>query len=327
MAFAVTTFALILDRSLLHGRALAAAPRMENSPLIEYGLPASLMIIMAGMGLGLTFGEFRHVVSKPRAMIVGTLAQLFLIPCIAFGIASLMGLGPEIAVGLVIIAACPGGTTSNIFTLLARGNVALSITLTVLASLFTIITIPLFTDYAIEFYAAGTSGDGVTLPVGKTVITLSVVVIIPVIAGMLIRRISLPFAERAERYVGKFGLFILVVLILAIVYATRNEIISLVAQAGPAAAALSIVGIGAGFASSRFLGVSARDGLTIAIEVGIKNGTIGLMVTLTLLQSAQMAIPSAVYGVQMYLFGALLVFWGRKRSPETVPLPTGPESD
>lgn len=298
---------------------------MEQSPLIEYGLPASLMIIMAGMGLGLTFGEFRHVFVKPRAMIVGTLAQLFVIPFIAFGIASLMGLGPEIAVGLVIIAACPGGTTSNIFTLLARGNVALSITLTVLASLLTIITIPLFTNYALEFYAAGSNGDVVKLPVARTVITLSVVVIIPVIVGMIIRRISLSFAQRAERYVGKFGLLVLVVLILMIVYATRNEIIPLVTQAGPAAAALSIFGIGAGFASSKLLGVDVRDGLTIAIEVGIKNGTIGLMVTLTLLQSAQMSIPSAVYGVQMYLFGALLVYWGRKRSPEAVPLQAGQE--
>lgn len=298
---------------------------MEQSPLIEYGLPASLMIIMAGMGLGLTFGEFRHVFFQPRALVVGTIAQIFLIPVIAFGIASLMGLGPEIAVGLVIIAACPGGTTSNIFTLLARGNVALSITLTVLASLLTIITIPLFTNYALDFYAAGAGGADVKLPVGKTVVTLAVVIVIPVVAGMLVRRMSLSFAQNAERYVGKFGLLILVVLILAIVYATRHEILTLLAQAGPAAAALSVVGIGAGFASSKLLGVSLKDGLTIAIEVGIKNGTIGLMVTLTLLQSAQMAIPSAVYGVQMYIFGALLVLWGRKRSEDAVPLQAGQE--
>lgn len=298
---------------------------MEQSPLIEYGLPASLMIIMAGMGLGLTFGEFRHVFLRPRAMIVGTLAQLFLIPCIAFGVASSMGLAPEIAVGLVIIASCPGGTTSNIFTLLARGNVALSITLTVLASLLTIVTIPLFTNYAIELYATGATEDIVRLPVGRTVVTLFVVTIIPVVFGMLVRRSSLSFAQRAEVYVGKFGLFILVALILLIVYATRNEIVSLVLQAGPAATALSIVGIGAGFASSKLLGVTLRDGLTIAIEVGIKNGTVGLMVTLTLLQSAQMAIPSAVYGVQMYFFGALLVLWGRRRSPEAVPLQAGQE--
>lgn len=286
---------------------------MEQSPLIEIGLPVSLMIIMAGMGLGLTFEEFRQVFRRPRAMVAGTVAQILLVPLVAFGLASVMNLGPEIAVGLVIIAACPGGTTSNIFTLLARGNVALSITLTVLASLVTIVTIPLFTNYALALYASGDAEQVALLPVLPTVLTLSVVVIIPVIAGMIIRRISLSFARRTERYVGKFGLLVLLVLILAIVYGTRNEILSLLAQAGPAAAALSIVGIGAGLASSKLLGVGMRDGLTIAIEVGLKNATIGLMVTLTLLQSAQMAIPTAIYGVQMYLFGGLLVLWGRKK--------------
>jgi BASS family bile acid:Na+ symporter len=175
---------------------------MEQSPLIEIGLPVSLMIIMAGMGLGLTFGEFREVLVRPKAMIVGTLAQLFLIPLIAFGLASLMGLGPAIAVGLVIIAACPGGTTSNIFTLLARGNVALSITLTVLASLLTIVTIPLFTNYALSLYSTGDAAEVVQLPVGRTVLTLSIVVIIPVVLGMVIKIGAPTFARRAEGYVG-----------------------------------------------------------------------------------------------------------------------------
>ena len=160
----------------------------------------------------------------------------------------------------------------------------------------------------------------------KTVITLSVIIVIPVLAGMLIRRRSIDFAQRAEKYVGKFGLVVLVVLIAAIVYGTRNEILSLLAQAGPAAIALNLVGIGVGFASSKLLGVNRTDGLTIAIEVGIKNGTIGLMVTLTLLKSAEMAIPSAVYGVLMFIFGGLLVAYGRKQSPTAVHLEHGQRS-
>jgi len=293
---------------------------MEQNPLIEYGLPIALMIIMAGMGLGLTFGDFREVLVRPKAMIVGTVAQVLLIPMLAFGISNLMGLSSAIAVGLVIIAACPGGTTSNIFTLLARGNVALSIVLTVLASLITIVTIPLFTNAALGYYGAGEAETIVQLPVLKTVVTLSVVIIIPVLAGMLIRRRSLESAQRAEKYVGKFGLTVLVILILAIIVGTRDQIVSLLAQAGPAAVALNLAGIAAGIAASKLLGVSLEDGLTIAIEVGIKNGTIGLMVTLTLLQSAEMAIPSAVYGVLMFAFGGLLVAWGRKRSPTALPL-------
>ena len=197
---------------------------------------------------------------------------------------------------------------------------------TQLASLITIVTIPLYTNLALELYSTGESGRAVQLPVLKTVITLSVVVIIPVLAGMLVRRRSLTYALRAGKYVGKFGLLVLVVLILAIVYGTRHQILSLLAQAGPAAIALNLVGVAAGFASSKLLGVSREDGLTIAIEVGIKNGTIGLMVTLTLLKSAEMAIPSAVYGVLMFAFGALLAFHGRRQSPTTLRVEHGQHS-
>lgn len=291
---------------------------MEQSPFIEIGLPVALMIIMAGMGLGLTVRDFHLVVARPKAMVVGTIAQVILIPLLGFALVELMELSPAIAVGLVIIAACPGGTTSNVFTLLARGNVALSITLTVLASLITIVTIPLFTNVALGLYVTGTDEQTVQLPVLRTVITLLAVVILPVLVGMFIRGRSVSFAERAEKHVGKFGLVVLVVLIAVIIYGTRHEIISLLMQAGPAATALNVVGIAIGFASSRFLGVSRGDGLTIAIEVGIKNGTIGLMVTLTLLESAEMAIPSAVYGVQMFVFGGLLVIFGRRQSPSAV---------
>ena len=136
---------------------------MEQSPLIEIGLPVALMIIMAGMGLGLTPGDFRQVVARPKAMFVGTLAQVLLMPLLAFGLAELMGLSPAIAVGLVIIASCPGGTTSNIFTLLAFGNVALSITLTVLASIITIATIPIFTNLALDLYSTGSAEEAVRL--------------------------------------------------------------------------------------------------------------------------------------------------------------------
>ena len=291
---------------------------MEQSPFIEIGLPVALMIIMAGMGLGLTPGDFRQVVARPKAMFVGTVAQVVLMPLLAFGLAELMGLSPAIAVGLVIIASCPGGTTSNIFTLLAFGNVALSITLTVLASMITIATIPIFTNLALDLYSTGSAEEAVKLPVVRTVLSLSAVVVIPVLAGMFVRHRSLPFAQKAEPYVGRFGMFVLILLIAGIVYGTRNEIVSLVAQAGPAATALNVAGIAIGFACSKLFGVSREDGLTIAIEVGVKNATLGLMVTLTFLKSAEIAIPSAVYGILMFIFGGLLVLMGRRQSPNAV---------
>ncbi len=125
---------------------------MESSPLISAGLPIALFIIMIGIGMTLTLRDFRQVAVYPKGMIVGTFAQILLMPVVAFGLAWLFGVSPAIAVGLVIIAACPGGTTSNLFVLLARGNIALSIVLTVSASLITILTLPLFTNMALQHF-------------------------------------------------------------------------------------------------------------------------------------------------------------------------------
>ncbi|MDT0619007.1 bile acid:sodium symporter family protein [Salinisphaera sp. P385] len=286
---------------------------MDQTPLIEIGLPISLMIIMAGMGLTLTLGHFREVLLAPRALIVGTAAQILLIPAIAFAVIEVMGLPPLIAVGLIVVAACPGGTTSNVFTFLAKGNVALSILLTVIASLITIVTLPLFTNVALDLYTTLDADAPLRLPVARTVVTLAVIVILPVAAGMALRARRPALAASAERFVGAFGMLVLALLIVAIVYQTRDDILSLLAQAGPAAAILNIAGIAIGLASGYLSGIALRDALTIAIEVGIKNGTLGLLVALTLLDSPEIAIPSAVYGVLMFGFGALLVAWGRRQ--------------
>ena len=296
---------------------------MQQNVLIELGLPVSLMIIMAGMGLTLTPSDFRRVVVYPRAMIVGSIAQIVLIPALAFALVELLNLSPAIGVGLVVIAACPGGTTSNVFTFLARANLALSIVLTVLASLITIFTIPIFTNAALELYADSSVNAAVQLPVAQTVVTLFGIIVVPVIVGMVIRAKRPAFAKRSEKWVSQFGVAVLAVLILVIVFQTRDQILSLLAQAGPSAVALNVAGIGLGLLCGKLFRLQFDETLTIAIEVGIKNGTIGLLVTMTLLKSAEMAIPSAVYGVLMFAFGGLLVVYGRRRT-QSNPAPEQP---
>jgi len=288
---------------------------MQANPLIEVGLPIALMIIMAGMGLTLTVADFRRVFVFPRAMILGTLAQILLIPALAFALIELFGLTTSIAVGLVVIAACPGGTTSNVFTFLARGNVALSIVLTVIASLVTIFTIPLFTNLALDLYTNVDADAPVRLPVMETIVKLSIIIIIPVLVGMFVRARFEEVAALAERSVSVFGLVVLAVIIVLLVFQTRDQIMMLLSQAGPSAVALNLGGIALGFLFGWLCGISHRDALTIAMEVGIKNGTIGLMVTLTLLDNPEMAIPSAVYGLLMFAFGGLLAAYGRRRLP------------
>ena len=282
---------------------------MESSPLISYGLPIALFIIMIGIGMTLTARDFHRVTVRPGGLILGTIAQILLMPAAALALAWALSLPPAMAVGLVIIAACPGGTTSNLFTLLARGNVALSIVLTISASMITIMTLPVFANYALKLYY-GTQ-QAIALPFLKTVLMLSLIVLLPVTIGMVIKTLRPSLAARAESGVSIFGGLVLVLLIVGIVYGIRDRFLELMAQAGPATLALNILGIGLGLLSAKLVGLGKREGLAIATELGIKNGTLGLMVTLTLLHSNDMSVPSAIYGVVMFPIGFLLVTYGR----------------
>ena len=286
---------------------------MESSPLISAGLPIALFIIMIGIGMTLTIRDFRQVAVYPKGMIVGTVAQILVMPLIAFMLATLLTVPPAIAVGLVIIAACPGGTTSNLFVLLSRGNIALSIVLTVSASLITILTLPLFTNIALQHYM-GTEED-IVLPVWKTIGMLVGIVLFPVAIGMVVRTRNPEVARKAESIVSIFGGIVLAVLIVALVYGVRDQIWELLKQAGPATILLNVAGIGLGLAAGRLAGLTQRESLAVAVELGVKNGTIALMVTLTLLESSAMSIPAAVYGVLMFPIGFVLAMYGRSIIP------------
>ncbi|GBO87927.1 bile acid:sodium symporter family protein [Marinobacter salsuginis] len=286
---------------------------MESSPLISAGLPIALFIIMIGIGMTLTIRDFRQVAVYPKGMIVGTVAQILVMPLIAFMLATLLAVPPAIAVGLVIIAACPGGTTSNLFVLLSRGNIALSIVLTVSASLITILTLPLFTNIALQHYM-GTEED-IVLPVWKTIGMLVGIVLFPVAVGMVVRTRKPEVARKAESIVSIFGGIVLAVLIVALVYGVRDQIWELLKQAGPATILLNVAGIGLGLAAGRVAGLTQRESLAVAVELGVKNGTIALMVTLTLLESSAMSIPAAVYGVLMFPIGFVLAMYGRSIIP------------
>ncbi len=292
---------------------------MEASPLISAGLPIALFIIMTGIGMTLALRDFRQVAVYPRGMVVGTLAQILLMPLVAFLLATLLVLDPAIAVGLVIIAACPGGTTSNLFVLLARGNIALSIVLTVIASLVTILTLPLFTNIALQAYL-GEEQD-IVLPVWKTVAMLIGIVLLPVAMGMTIRSRAPALARRAEGFVSVFGALVLAALIVVLVYGVRDQFWSLLEQAGPATLLLNLAGIFLGLVAGRVTGLTQRESLAVAVELGVKNSTIGLMVTLTLLESSTMSVPAAVYGVLMFPIGFALAMYGRR----VIPQPPAPE--
>jgi BASS family bile acid:Na+ symporter len=294
----------------IDGRHIERKNSMEQSALIEIGLPIAVFIIMAGIGMTLAPSDFQRVATRPIALIWGIAAALLILPAIAMLLATVMGLPSEIAVGLVIVAACPIGTTSSLFSYLARGDLALSIALTALGSLVAIATLPLFANFAIERFGHGNAG--VYLPVLRTIGMMVVIVLLPVAAGMCIRYKAPAFAARAERIVGAFGVVVLVALIVGIGISVLDKWAQILASAGPAVFALVVCGIALGLFGSRMLRLSAAEAMTVTLAISIRNAAVGMLLAITMMNSPEIAVPPALFGLLMYIAGFGLVAYSRK---------------
>lgn len=287
---------------------------MDASPLISVGLPMALFIIMIGIGLTLTPAEFHHEARHPQGWVIGTVLQIVAMPLLAWSIIQALGLPPALAVGLMIIAACPGGTTSNLVAYLARSNVALSILLTVSCSLITILTLPLVVNWALLAFTQ--QAAQVQLPVLKTIVMLGVLILVPVVIGMVFRHLKPTWALKADKAVSVFGAVVLIGLIVAICVSNADRLGSLLATAGPACLLLNVGGVFLGVGLSRAAGLTWEDAFTNGIELGIKNGTLGLLIAMNLLHDTDMAVPSAIYGVLMYAVGLVTLLVARRLIPK-----------
>jgi bile acid:Na+ symporter, BASS family len=290
---------------------------VDDNLLVEVGLPVALFVIMIGIGLTLTTADFRRERKQPRGMVVGAIGQLVLMPAIGLGIVWLLGLQGAIAIGVVIAATIPGGTTSNVITYLSHANVALSIVLTVIASLATVLTIPVVVEFAIDRF--GDIDEAVSLPVVRTVGQLIAIVLVPVLIGMVIRARKPELAGRIERGVSAFGAVILVVLIVGIALGLGEDVVVFLRDAGPAVVLLNAAGLLVGGLLGWIAGMPKRDRLTIAIELGVKNATLGILVATLLSDNPLYAAPSAVYGLLMYVSAALVIVYGRRTMLLEVP--------
>ncbi|MEW9617859.1 bile acid:sodium symporter family protein [Shinella sp. S4-D37] len=282
---------------------------MEQSALIDIGLPIAVFIIMAGIGMTLAPVDFQRVATRPKALIWGIVAALVVMPLVALLLAMVMGLPPEIAVGLVVIAACPIGTTSSLFSYLARGDLALSIALSAAGSLVAIATLPLFANFAIERF----SGDDarVYLPVLRTIGVMIAIILFPVLVGMGIRQKAPSFVARAEKVVGAFGLLVLVGLIVGIGISVHERWVEIIVSAGPAVVALIACAIAVGLLGSRALGLTAAEAVTVTLSISIRNAAIGMVLAITMMHSPEIAVPPALFGLLMYATGFGLVAYGR----------------
>lgn len=276
----------------------------------EVGLPVALAIIMFGMGLGLTLADFTRVFSKPKAFLVGLVLQIISLPILTILIISVFPMSAPFAVGMMILAACPGGVTSNILTYIGKGDVALSVSLTAIISILGFVTVPLITGWALTNYMGAGAPE---LDLAKTIIGVFVITTVPVALGMLVRKLSASFADKAEKVFGPLSMVVFIVVVLGALYAERDTVLSQIAQAGLPAIALNIVtmAVAAGVAT---LAAIPRDQRTaITLECGLQNATLGIVVALTILGNAEMSIPIAVYGLLMLFSGFAYAMWSKSR--------------
>jgi len=286
--------------------------RVSGELLKQLALPVALFAVLFGMGLSLVPEDFRRVVLKPKAKIVGLCCQLLMLPAVAFALALAFRLPGELAVGLMVLAACPGGATSNVITHLAKGDTALSVTLTAISSMICVFTIPWIVGWSMNWFMG--SGAAVALPFWKTLGQLTLVTIVPILCGMAVRRARPALAQRMERPAAIFSLAFLALIIAAAV-AREDNLAHQFAVAGPAAITLNIVTMTLAFAVGWLAGLSQAQKITVSIEAGIQNGTLALGITLGLLDSPHIAMPSVVYCLFMFFSGALMIAWfGRRKT-------------
>jgi|UniRef100_UPI0040493FE1 bile acid:Na+ symporter, BASS family len=283
---------------------------MQSSVLTELFLPFSLAVIMFGMGLSLRLEDFKRILIYPKAVGIGLLNQLILLPVVAFGIAKAFQLPPELAVGLMILAVCPGGATSNLITHLAKGDAALSITLTAFSSVITVVSIPFLVNFSIGYFIPG--GEAQQLEVVGTVLSVLFITLIPVALGMITLAKAPALAQKWDKPFRKISTVFFVIIVLAAILKERENLVQYFIEAGPAALALNLSTLAISFAMAKWARLPFRQGLTIAIESGIQNGTLGITIAATLLVNSVMSIPSAIYSLLMFGTAALVILWGNK---------------
>lgn len=281
---------------------------MESNFLTAFLMPAALAFIMMGMGLSLVPDDFKRIFKYPRGGIVGLLMQFVFLPVCGYTLIQAFGLrGPE-AVGMMILVACPGGPSSNLITHLAHGDTALSISLTAVSSLLTVVTIPLVVNYALIYF--GEVGT-VVLPLGQTISQILMITILPVGAGMWIRHRRPELAQQSDKPVKISSALFLALIILAVAIKERDGILDAFRSVGPVLLILNLLMLIGGIVAAKLAGVSAQQGITISIETGIQNGTLGIFVAATLLGNAAMTVPSAIYSIIMFVTSPGIILYGR----------------
>ena len=278
---------------------------MEDSNIItQIFLPLSLAFIMFSVGLELTTADFRRVAVQPKDFLIGAVCQIILLPLVAFVLLSVWKIQPALAVGVMIIASCPGGVTSNLFTYLARGDTALSVSLTAVISLLAVVTLPFVVGYSIQHFMD--AGEAPDLSVARTVLGVFLITTVPVVIGMIVKKTTPIFAGKFERIARIISSVLFVVIIIGAVVGERENIIDYFKQAGPITLVLNIVMMCLAAALARFCGLGKPQGIAITLECGLQNGTLAIFVAATLIGNTTMMVPGGIYSLLM--FGTAIIY-------------------
>ncbi|QCU76286.1 bile acid:sodium symporter family protein [Pseudoalteromonas distincta] len=281
---------------------------MNASILTEVILPLALALIMFGMGLGLTTNDFTRLFKNPLGIVMGLIGQLVAMPLLALGLCYLLNLPTPIAIGLMILAACPGGTMSNVVSQLVKANLALSVSLTAASTAISIITTPFIIGFAMSQFAPA---DDATFSILTTSLGLFFITLVPVAIGIWLRHFKSDFAIKAEPFFRRFSLFFMLMMIAALVIKERDLLVSSFNNVFWACIALNIGSMVVGWLIAKCSKLNLTDSLTLSIEVGIQNASLAILIAISFLNKPEYAVTGGVYGLAMFI-GPLLLIGGLK---------------
>jgi bile acid:Na+ symporter, BASS family len=283
---------------------------MEASFLSAVVLPLALATIMLGMGLSLLPEDFQRVKKYPKAVAIGLISQLVFLPIIGFIIATVVPMQPAIAMGLMILALCPSGVSSNLLTFVAKGDVALSVTLTAFSSLITVFTIPVLGNLAYQHFIGQTAA--IALPIGATILRIFLMMILPIGLGMGFRQILPETARRLEKITNRLAVAFMAIVATLLIIHEWNNLPGFIVQVGVGVVLLNTISMLVGFYVSKLFKLNPPQQICIAIEVGIQSGTLAIAITAGLLNNPDMAIPAAIYSLFENVTGLIAIAYGRR---------------
>jgi BASS family bile acid:Na+ symporter len=284
---------------------------MQESIATTLFLPIALGIIMLGLGLSLTMEDFRRVTKYPKAMTLALICQMVMLPLLCFVLIIVFDIDPVLSVGMMLLAASPGGATANLYSHLSNGDVALNITLTAVNSILTLFTLPLIVNFSLDYFLE--SGQYVPMQF-KKVIEVFAIVLVPVTVGMLVKSKYPSFATRMEKPVKILSALLLVALIVTVTIREKQVLIDNFSALGLPILLFYVLSMAAGYYIPQFFNVEKKQSIAIGMEIGIHNGTLAIYIALSVLANSAMSVPPAIYSLLMFFTAAIFGFWVSRKS-------------